>query len=126
MEFHQFPVTMPRILSVCYDNPVLRTRHMLLESRGYQVVSSLLLSESLEYCKRGNFDLFLLGHSIPHPDKLQLVTIFRQQSPAPIVSFRRSAGEQLVRGADYHIEPDPERLLMLVRRIFGSTTTSFD
>jgi CheY-like chemotaxis protein len=97
---------------------------MLLESRGYQVVSSLLLRETLEYCERGNFDLFLLGHSIPHPDKLQLVTIFRQQSPAPIVSLRRSAGEQLVRGADYHIEPDPERLLMLIQGIFARTTSS--
>jgi CheY-like chemotaxis protein len=124
MEFRQFSVAMPRILSVSYDDPVLRTRHMLLESGGYQVVSSLDLSESLEYCKRGNFDLFLLGHSIPHPDKLQLVTTFRRQCPAPIVSLRRNAGEQLVDGADYHIEPDPERLLMLVQRIFSSRTSS--
>jgi CheY-like chemotaxis protein len=124
MEFHQFCVTMPRILSVSYDDPVLRTRRMLLESGGYQVVSSLDLSESLEYCKRGTFHLFLLGHSIPHLDKLQLVTTFRQQCPAPIVSLRRNQGEQLVDGADYHVEPDPELLLMLVRRIFSSRTSS--
>lgn len=110
---------MTRILSVSYDEPLLRTRHMLLEREGYEVVSSLGFTESLQNCKSADFDLFLLGHSIPRSDKQELVSTFRQHCPGPIISLRRNAGEELVDGADYHIEPDPEPLLKLVRRIFG-------
>jgi DNA-binding response OmpR family regulator len=108
---------MARILSVSYDEPLLRTRHMLLQQAGYKTVSSLGFTESLEHCKRGGFDLFILGHSIPYSDKRQLVQAFRSICAAPIISLRRSSGEQLVDGADYHIEPDPEPLLELVQKI---------
>lgn len=115
---------MARILSVSYDNPLLRTRHMLLETQGHEVVSSLGFIESLKHCHEGNFDLFLLGHSIPHSDKLQLVKTFRKDCPAPIISLRRNAGEEPVDGADYHIEPDPEPLLELVHKILDRTQSS--
>lgn len=110
---------MARILSVSYDEPLLRTRHMLLQHSGYDTVSSLGFTESLQHCRQGSFDLFILGHSIPYSDKKQLVQTFRSICTAPIISLRRSSGEQLVDGADYHIEPDPEPLLELVQRIVG-------
>ncbi len=110
---------MSRILSVSYDEPLLRMRHMLLEREGHEVVSCLGFTESLKQCHSGNVDLFLLGHSIPHPDKQKLVEAFRERCPAPIISLRRNAGEQPVEGADYHIEPDPEPLVKLLKRIFG-------
>jgi CheY-like chemotaxis protein len=90
---------------------------MLLEREGHQVVSSFGFTESLKHCDEGGFDLFLLGHSIPQADKIKLVESFRQHCPGQIISLRRNAGEQLVDGADYHIEPDPEPLLKLVSRI---------
>ncbi len=110
---------MARILSVSYDEPLLRTRHMLLQQSGYEVVSTLGFTESLRHCKQGSFDLFILGHSIPYSDKMQLVERFRGVCSAPIISLRRSSGEQLVDGADHHIEPDPEPLLDLVARILS-------
>ncbi len=103
-----------RILSVSSDQPLLRTRHMLLEREGYEVVSAIGLAASLQLCKEGDFDVFVLGHSLPYSDKKKLVDEFRKHCPAPIISLRRNAGEQLVDGADYHIEPDPEPLLQLV------------
>ncbi|HET7441944.1 MAG TPA: hypothetical protein VFJ47_11635 [Terriglobales bacterium] len=109
----------PRILSVSYDELLLRMRHLLLEREGYQVVSSRGFTESLEHCKRGGFDLFILGHSIPHLDKERLVHTFREVSAAPVVSLRRNPAEQLVPGADYHIEPDPEELLSVATRALG-------
>lgn len=110
---------MAKILSVSYDEPLLRTRHMLLQHSGYDTVSSFGFMASLQHCKQGHFDLFILGHSIPHADKEQLVEEFRRVCPAPIISLRRSSGERLVDGADYHIEPDPEPLLDLVERVLS-------
>ncbi|MCU1271861.1 MAG: response regulator receiver protein [Acidobacteriaceae bacterium] len=103
-----------RILSVSYDQTLLRMRHMLFETQGYEVVSSHGLMSSLEHCEQGSFDLFVLGHSIPDEDKKRLVQAFRKVCPAPIISLRRTVGDQKVDGADYHIETDPEPLLKLV------------
>jgi CheY-like chemotaxis protein len=92
---------------------------MLLEGQGYEVVSSLGFTESLKCYKRGKFDLFILGHSVPQADKEELVAAFRKQNPAPIVSLRQSAGDQLVDGADFHTEADHEPLLHLVAQIIS-------
>ena len=115
---------MARILSVSYDELLLRMRHLLLEREGYQVVSSRGFTESLHHCRRGGFDLFVLGHSIPHSDKQELVETFRIVSRAPVISLRRNAAEELVKGADYHIEPDPEPLLEIVGRLLRRDAAS--
>ena len=106
-----------RILSVSYDRILLKTREMLLQTQGYDVVSAVGFERAKERCKEGGYDLFVLGHSIPHEEKQKMVEIFRQVCPAPIISLRRSTGEQPVDGADYHIEPDPEPLMQLVAQI---------
>lgn len=80
---------MAHILSVSYDELLLRTRHLILEREGYDVVSSLGFDDSVEHCRRNDFDLFILGHSIRHSDKQQLVEPFRHECPAPIISLRR-------------------------------------
>jgi DNA-binding response OmpR family regulator len=103
-----------RILSVSYDQILLRTRHMLLEREGYEVVSAAGFAASFEKCQQGGYDLFVLGHSIAPEEKRKLVEEFRRICPAPIISLRRSAGDELVVHADYHIEPDPEPLLKLI------------
>lgn len=103
-----------RILSVSYDLPLMRTRQMLLEAQGYEVASAVGLDGGLQRCQEGGFDLFVLGHSISDEEKKKLVEAFRQTCSGPIISLRRSIGEQRVDGADYHIDPDPEPLLKLV------------
>ena len=107
---------MARILSVSYDELLLRTRHALLEREGYEVVSSLGFADSLEQCKRDDFDLFILGHSIQDSDKQQLMETFRHECRAPIISLRR-LDEQPVQGADYYIEPDPPQLVKVVATV---------
>jgi len=107
-----------RILSVSYDEVLLRTRQMLLEREGYQVVSSYGFTSSLRHCKDGSFSLFILGHSIPQADKQELVRTFREYSDGPVISLLRT-GEQLLDQADYHIQPDPEPLLKLVGEVLA-------
>ncbi len=84
---------------------------MLLQGAGYEVISSLGLGMSLINCVRSDFDLFILGYSIPYSDK-QLFWGGLDARPrhAPIISLRRNPGEQIVCGASYHIEADPEPL----------------
>lgn len=106
-----------RILSVSYDELLLRMRHMIFQNEGYDVVSAYGLESSLEQCKKGGFHLFVLGHSIPSDDKRKMVEAFRRACPAPIISLQRGASEPWVDEADYHVDPDPEPLLRVVAEV---------
>ncbi len=109
---------MARILSVCYDESLLHTRRLLLQSAGYSVTSAFGLRESLYHCRKGGFELFILGHSIPQADQQLLIAEFRGSCPAPILSLRRPTDPD-VAGANYHVDPDPESILNIVAEILG-------
>jgi CheY-like chemotaxis protein len=107
-----------RILSVSYDLSLLETRKMLLEQKGYAVENAFGFSKALASCRAGGFDLFILGHSIPHDDKLALIESFRTHCPGPILSLERH-GEDFV-PCDYHASPDdPGKFLETIENILN-------
>jgi CheY-like chemotaxis protein len=110
---------MARILSVSYDEELLYTRRLLLESRGYSVTSALELKESLYWCEQGGFDLFILGHSIPETHKQSLIESFRASCRGTIISLICGT-EPEVKGADYYIDANPEGVLNLVAAILST------
>ena len=58
-----------KVLSVS-DNDALRvTRHMMLQNRRFDVVSAANLREVRNAVKAGDFDLVILGHTVPAKDK---------------------------------------------------------
>ena len=104
------------ILSVSYDASLLATRRMLLEQRGYHVISGLGFTQAIAHCKHPSFDLFILGHSIPISDKQELIRTFKEHCSAPILSLERHGEERIV--CDFHASPDdPEDFLATVGRI---------
>lgn len=108
------------ILSVSYDASLLATRRMLLEQRGYHVTSGFGFTQALAYCKKGDFDLFILGHSIPVDDKQELIRTFRENCPAPILSLERHGEERVF--SDFHASPDdPEDFLETVSQILDGS-----
>jgi DNA-binding response OmpR family regulator len=105
------------ILSVSYDESLLTTRRLLLEREGYQVDSALGFAASAALCRKNGFDLFIMGHSIPHADKKELIKLFRAANPAPVLSLRRG-GEKDVEGHEYHVSAyDPAEFLKVVASI---------
>jgi DNA-binding NtrC family response regulator len=107
-----------RILSVSYDISLLATRRMLLEQKGYEVAAAHGFTKSIEHCQQSSFDLFILGHSIPEADKLNLIKTFRESCSAPILSLERH-GDVFV-PCDFHASPDdPERFLQVVDSILS-------
>ena len=113
--------TMPKhILSVSYDESLLSTRQMLLQQAGYAVTSALGFPEALELCKKGEFDLVLIGHSIPREDKQVLVRVTRMVSQAPVLSILRPTSVPLAE-ADYSVQSadGPEALVAAVDKALG-------
>jgi DNA-binding NtrC family response regulator len=86
---------------------------MLLEQRGYKVTSALGFTDAVEQCKKGGFDLFIIGHSIRHNDKLHLIQTFQERCPAPILSLDRIGEDQVP--CDFHASPyEPEKFIQVV------------
>src|SRR5689334_5938113 len=101
---------MARILSVSYDPSLLKTRQLILEQQGHQVVSALGFTEAMRQCQSSDgFNLFILGHSIPHADKEALIAAFRVRCPAPVVALS-NASEHHVTSADFEVEPEPSAM----------------
>lgn len=110
---------MARILSVSYDLALLSSRQLLLESIGCEVTSVSDFAQAMQHCSRAvRFDVFILGHSIPWPERETLVAAFRAHCAAPVIALNKF-GEEPTTGADLHIEPDPNRLLSVVSTLIA-------
>src|SRR5262245_28577552 len=108
-----------QILSVSYDEALLTTRALLLEREGYTVTSAHGFTAALAECRRGQYDLLIIGHSIPHSDKIALMESFRGTCSAPVLSLTRH-GESTLDHAEYHAFPDePQNFLDTIAGILG-------
>ena len=76
---------MAHILSVSYDPTLLMTRELLLQQLGHTVTSVEGFARAFAACESGTrVDLLILGHSIPHDDKVAIVTKARHTCNCPI------------------------------------------
>ncbi len=109
-----------RILSISYDGPLLVTRQMLLQAYGYDVASAEGFVEALEIAEREpNFDLVIMGHSIPSKDKRKIIDQIRHRRDVPVLALLRP-GESPIKEANAWVEPhDPKQLVAAVQRLLG-------
>lgn len=111
-----------RILSVSYDASLARTREMLLYAAGFQVSTYTNSEQAIEACRRQNFDLIVIGHSIPLKEKREMLLQVRALCQTPILALLRY-GEAPMQGADYVFDASqsPVQLLEMVINIFSTT-----
>jgi len=109
-----------RILSISYDASLLWTRQLMLQQLGYNVVSVEGFVAAIEACEAPNvdFDLAILGHTIPAKDKERIILHFRQHHNSPILALLRPH-EGAIQNADRSIDPEPEKLIEAVREILS-------
>lgn len=117
------PARGKRILSISYDGPLLVTREMMLRQAGFMVTSALGFNEAIKQCNTGEFDLIMVGHSIPLKDKAALVAAIKQHSHSPILSIRRHEIDPLPE-VDLSVDAQdgPQALLRAVKEVLGSST----
>ena len=106
------------ILSISYDPSLLWTRQQMLQQLGYSVVSVEGFVAGMEACEAPNlnFDLLILGHSMPTKDRERIIAHFRQNCNAPILALLRPH-EGAMQNADRSIDPEPDKLIEAVREI---------
>lgn len=108
---------MPRILSVSYDAMLLSTRQMMLESHGYTVTSAEGFVDAIRMCRGGNYDLLIIGHSIPHTDKEAIVAEMLQHCSAPVLALLRPNEAQLECATESVDAGRPDLLVAAVERL---------
>ena len=111
------------ILSISYDESLMRTREWILKAEGYHVTSALGLDEAFEHCHKGSYDLAIIGHSIPKQHKLALIHEIRKYCPAPVLSILRH-GEHSLPEADHVVDSaeGPDALVRAVKEILPPPT----
>lgn len=76
----------PLILSISRDERFLHLRQMVLESAGWNVVTTTDAVDALRSLASRNFDVVVLGHSIPPTERVSLAQKIKVIKPdIPIV-----------------------------------------
>ncbi len=107
-----------KILSVSSDASLATTRFLLLTGAGFHVSSVLGIQDAVKQCKTTDFNLVLIGHSMPtNEKKLLLEQIHKRCATSVLVLYRR--GETKLEGADYVLDASqgPTALLETVASI---------
>lgn len=79
------------VLAVGVDAWLLTTQSPIWKSAGYIAVSAASIKEAIDFFKTGDFDLVLMGHSIPVESKKRLAHLIRATgAQTPVVSIEKS------------------------------------
>ncbi|HSK46195.1 MAG TPA: hypothetical protein VLA83_20160 [Candidatus Binatia bacterium] len=100
------------ILSVTYDPSLAATREMLFTSAGFHVSSTSSINQALELCADKDFDLVVIGHSMPMEQTRFLVKELRLRCDTPLLVLQRP-GESLVTDVDYIFDSTESPALLL-------------
>lgn len=113
-----------RLLSISYDEALLKTRHYIFQQAGFEVISAYGFTEATALCKEGGFDVVVLGHAMPPRDKTQLLNIVQETCSCPTVSIGRP-GQAPHQDADYSVDSadGPEAMVAVVKQALEPKTT---
>jgi DNA-binding NtrC family response regulator len=82
------------VLAVCMDSSISAIHDSVWKSAGFIVTSVISIREAIERFKGGDFDLVLLGHSIPQENRERLTFLIRASgSRVPVASIGESFGD---------------------------------
>ena len=81
------------VLAVGVDSSLLANQKQVLQPAGYHFVPARSMEDALTQLKDGDFDLILLGHSIPIENREKMTFLIRASgSEIPVVCITESAG----------------------------------
>lgn len=96
----------------------------MLSREGFEIESAVGFSAAVEACKKGQFDLVIMGHSIPPADKAAILKQLREMCDTPILALRRP-NEEPLKTAEYNLDSgDPQAFLTYVKEITSHKTQS--
>ena len=118
MEVHM-PLTV--ILAVGLDPSLPTAQNAAWKSAGYIVISVGTIKEAIDHFRAGDFDLVLLGNSLPLENKERLTFLIRSSgSRTPVVCVANLA-EDCGRFADATLKNDSGELLSGIQELLAKS-----
>jgi CheY-like chemotaxis protein len=118
------PMPLALILSVGHHPTLLETRNLILRAAGYKVEGTASIKQAIRQIQEGNFDLVLLCHSIPAPERERLAGLIRASGASTsVVSIATITGGPEDAFVDQTIESDPRKLLPGIKEVLLKSTT---
>lgn len=112
------------VLAVGLDSSLLAGQSSLWQSAGYIVTSTDSIREAIVLIRDGDFDLVLLGHSIPADSRERFAFLVRAiGSRTPVVSITDSASHR-DSFADATVRSEPISLLQSIGRVMAERSRS--
>ena len=109
---------MAHILSVSYDPTLLMTRELLLQQLGQAVTSIEGFARAFAACESGKrFDLLILGHSIPHDDKVAIIAKVKNTCKCPVLALLRPTESSLPTAERSIDSSEPRAFMRAVREM---------
>ena len=111
---------MARILHVGTNDAVMTTRRAILERAGYEVTLAHNLSEVIAACAVNNFDVVILGQSLPSKEKQRVVhTVQERCKPIRFLEYHNGLAPDMPSAhAHLHVPSStPQSLVQCVRHL---------
>jgi len=107
-----------KVLCVSFDKTVSDSRCAMLRQGGYAVTATTSTDEALQILGREKFDLVVIGHRFPNPNKQDLATQAREQRKIPVLLVCGASAEtEIPADARVYALEGAEGLLTAVRRL---------
>jgi DNA-binding NtrC family response regulator len=107
------------ILAVGLDSSLLAGQNSVWKSAGYFVTSTGSINDAINHLRDGDFDVVLLGHSIPADSRERLTYLLRASgSRTPVVCVTDSANHR-DSFADATIRNEPTSLLQCIGELMA-------
>src|SRR5579864_2263042 len=103
-----------KILSIAKDASLATTRYLLFSNAGFQVTSALTTADAIQHCRLDEFNLVVIGHSIPTQEKKVLLESIQKRCGTPVLALYRR-GEGKLEGADYVLDSSEGPAALLER-----------
>jgi DNA-binding response OmpR family regulator len=95
-------VSLPRILSISFDNISGVAQNAMLEQAGYAVSSASGTAEAFELLNQMDFELVIMGHSVPTAERRLLFLEIKRKWEIPVLMVESGEADPLIR-AHAHI-----------------------
>ena len=113
------------VLAVGLDSWQLAVQSSELRSAGFVFTSVMSSREAIEHFQAGDFDLVLLGHSIPMDQKERLTFLIRASAPSiPVVCIAKSPRRRCP-FADATVKSDVKHLLKGMKSVLVKAAKSW-
>jgi DNA-binding response OmpR family regulator len=105
------------VLAIGLDSTLLKAQGSLWKAAGYIVNVAGSIRDAIDHFKAGDFDLVLLGDSIPEENRERLTYLIRSLgSHVPVAFIAESSGD-CDRFADATLRTEPKAMLTGMREL---------